>query len=114
MLFFLNLVFREGRPVLAEAERARILAAVGSVDLVVPFGEDTPEALIEAVRPDVLVKGADYAEAEVVGAELVRSWGGRVARVPLLEGRSTSLLIERLRKGASPGGAGAGPRDPGA
>ena len=87
----------KGRPVLGETERAQILAALGVVDLVVPFEEDTPVELIEALRPDVLVKGADYAESEVVGGELVTGWGGRVALVPLLEGRSTSALIERLR-----------------
>jgi len=90
----------EGRPVLGEAERAQILGALGVVDLVVLFDEDTPVELIRALRPDVLVKGADYAESEVVGGDLVTGWGGRVALVPLLEGRSTSALIDRLR-GAS-------------
>lgn len=85
------------RPVVPEADRARVLAALAAVDCVVPFDEDTPLELIRALRPDVLVKGADYAREEIVGAADVESWGGRVVRVPLVDGRSTSELVRRLR-----------------
>jgi len=85
------------RPLVAEVQRTRILAALAAVDCVVPFDEDTPLELIRALRPDVLVKGADYARDEIVGAAEVESWGGRVVRVPLVEGRSTSDLLRRLR-----------------
>ncbi|MEW6219496.1 MAG: D-glycero-beta-D-manno-heptose 1-phosphate adenylyltransferase [Thermodesulfobacteriota bacterium] len=88
-----------GRPVNTEADRARVLAALGCVDLVVLFGETTPLALIEALRPQVLVKGADWAEEAIVGAPQVQAWGGQVVRIPLLAGRSTSGLIERIGRG---------------
>jgi len=87
-----------GRPVQSEIERAAILAALEAVDRVVVFDEPTPLELILALEPDVLVKGADWPEDAIVGAREVRSWGGTVERVPLLEGRSTSRLIERLRQ----------------
>ncbi len=83
-----------GRPILGEQERARMLAALAAVDAVVVFDEATPLELIMAVRPDVLVKGGDYAAADVVGAREVESWGGRVEIVPLVEGVSTTRLIE--------------------
>ncbi len=85
------------RPVLPEDDRAALLDALAFVDDVVVFPEDTPEALIEAVLPDVLVKGADYAPEEIVGRKAVRQHGGRVHRVELLEGKSTSGIIRRLR-----------------
>jgi D-beta-D-heptose 7-phosphate kinase / D-beta-D-heptose 1-phosphate adenosyltransferase len=66
---------------------------------VVPFYEDTPINLIEAARPDVLVKGADYAEDQVVGADLVKSWGGEVKLAPLVEGVSTTAAIARMKAG---------------
>ncbi len=90
-----------GRPAVPEAERARLLAALACVDCVVLFDEDTPLALIERLRPDVLVKGADYARDAIVGANEVEGWGGRVVRVPLLQGYSTTELIARLRRPAS-------------
>ena len=83
----------------AEAERARLLAALAAVDCVVLFDEDTPLALIRLLRPDVLVKGADYARETIVGANDVEGWGGRVVRVPLVEDKSTTRLLERLRRG---------------
>ncbi|HEY9217269.1 MAG TPA: D-glycero-beta-D-manno-heptose 1-phosphate adenylyltransferase, partial [Phenylobacterium sp.] len=86
----------EGRPVNDLESRALVLAGLGSVDLVVPFDEDTPLKLIEGARPDVLVKGADYTEAEVVGAEQVRSWGGQVRLAPIVEGFSTTAAIARM------------------
>ena len=85
------------RPIVAEAERARMLAALAAVDCVVLFDEDTPLALIQRLRPDVLVKGADYARDAIVGANEVEGWGGRVVRVPLVKDKSTTKLLERLR-----------------
>lgn len=91
----------EGRPVNDLESRALVLAGLGSVDLVVAFEEQTPLRLIEAARPDVLVKGADYAESEVVGGELVKSWGGEVRLAEIVEGYSTSAAIARLSRKAS-------------
>ncbi|HEY3694218.1 MAG TPA: D-glycero-beta-D-manno-heptose 1-phosphate adenylyltransferase [Phenylobacterium sp.] len=85
-----------GRPVNDLESRAMVLAGLGSVDLVAPFDEDTPLRLIEAARPDVLVKGADYAEDQVVGGDLVRGWGGEVRLAPLVEGFSTTAAIARM------------------
>jgi len=85
------------RPLVAEGERARVLAALAAVDSVVLFDEDTPLALIERLRPDVLVKGADYAPEAIVGAAEVAAWGGRVVRVPLVAGKSTTDLVRKLR-----------------
>jgi len=87
------------RPVNDLESRALVLAGLGSVDLVVPFDEDTPVKLIEAARPDVLVKGADYTEAEVVGGDLVRGWGGEVRLAALVEGFSTTAAIARMAGG---------------
>jgi D-beta-D-heptose 7-phosphate kinase/D-beta-D-heptose 1-phosphate adenosyltransferase len=86
-----------GRPAVPEAERARLLAALACVDCVVLFDADTPFALIERLRPDVLVKGADYTRDAIVGADEVEGWGGRVVRVPLVPGASTTELLARLR-----------------
>jgi rfaE bifunctional protein nucleotidyltransferase chain/domain len=86
-----------GRPIMDQAARARVLAAFSAVDCIVLFDEDTPLALIQAVSPDVLVKGADYSREQIVGADWVESHGGRVVRVPLVSGHSTSALVERLR-----------------
>jgi D-beta-D-heptose 7-phosphate kinase/D-beta-D-heptose 1-phosphate adenosyltransferase len=80
-----------------QAARARVLAAFSAVDCIVLFDEDTPLALIQAISPDVLVKGADYSREQIVGADWVESHGGRVVRVPLVSGHSTSALVERLR-----------------
>jgi D-beta-D-heptose 7-phosphate kinase / D-beta-D-heptose 1-phosphate adenosyltransferase len=86
------------RPIVGEQERARVLAALAAVDAVVIFEEETPLDVVIAVKPDVLVKGGDYKAEDVVGAKEVRSWGGEVKIVPLVEGYSTTRLIE---KGAS-------------
>jgi D-beta-D-heptose 7-phosphate kinase/D-beta-D-heptose 1-phosphate adenosyltransferase len=86
-----------GRPVTPEDARARVIAGLAAVDCVVLFDEDTPEALIEALAPNVLVKGADYPRDAIVGADWVESHGGRVVRVPLVPGVSTSAIVERLR-----------------
>ena len=84
------------RPVIHELDRARVLAALEAVDAVILFDDDTPLALIESIRPDVLVKGSDYSENEVVGGAEVKSWGGRIALIPIVPGRSTSGIIEKL------------------
>ena len=86
------------RPVQKQADRATILLALRSVDYVVLFGEDTPDKLIRQIGPDVLVKGADYKISEIVGAEFVLSRGGKVRRVRLSKGRSTSSIISRSRQ----------------
>jgi D-beta-D-heptose 7-phosphate kinase/D-beta-D-heptose 1-phosphate adenosyltransferase len=88
-----------GRPLVPETQRGRVVAALAAVDCVVLFDEDTPRELILALRPDVLVKGADYALDQIVGAAEVTGWGGRVTRVPLVEGMSTTSLAQRLRGG---------------
>jgi len=85
------------RPILSEHDRAQVLGGLDAVDFVVLFEEETPERLIEAVRPDVLVKGGDYTEAAVVGAPFVRSYGGLVALVPLVPGLSTTTVVSRLK-----------------
>ncbi len=84
------------RPLIGEADRARVLAALAAVDAVVLFDEETPLELILTLRPDVLAKGADYTEATVVGAPEVKSWGGQVALIPLVADRSTTGIIQRL------------------
>jgi D-beta-D-heptose 7-phosphate kinase/D-beta-D-heptose 1-phosphate adenosyltransferase len=86
-----------GRPILSTAERAEVLAALSAVDHVVVFAEDTPRALVAALAPDVLVKGADWAEDDIVGRDEVLARGGRVERVALVPGVSTSELIRRIR-----------------
>ncbi len=86
------------RPIQSETARSQVLASLAPVDLVVVFDEDTPLALIEALRPDVLVKGADYRRDEVVGGDLVESWGGRVLLAKLAPGHSTTRTIARIAK----------------
>src|SRR5437899_2441197 len=88
------------RPIVPAVQRARLLAALACVDCVVQFDADTPLELIQRLRPDVLVKGADYARQEIVGADEVEGWGGRVVRVALVPGYSTTELVARLRRGA--------------
>ncbi len=84
------------RPVQTEASRAAVLASIGNVDAVAIFGEDTPMRLIETIRPDVLVKGADYSLDQVVGGDLVTSYGGRVLLAELVQGQSTTGTIKKL------------------
>ncbi len=86
----------EMRPIVPEAERAEVLAALSAVDYVTVFDEMTPLALIEFLRPDVIVKGGDWAEKDIVGADAVRTWGGQVAVMPELEGASTTNIIEKI------------------
>jgi D-beta-D-heptose 7-phosphate kinase/D-beta-D-heptose 1-phosphate adenosyltransferase len=75
---------------------------MSAVDAAIVFGEDTPLRLIEALRPDVLVKGGDYTEREIIGAREVRAWGGRVELIPLVPGTSTTCLVNRSASSASP------------
>ena len=85
------------RPLNRDAERAEVLAALSCVDATVIFDEDTPHAIVKSLQPDVLVKGADWAEGTIVGADIVEARGGRVVRIPLAEGYSTTRLIEKIR-----------------
>lgn len=88
----------DDRPLVPQAERARLVAALGCVDGVVLFDDDTPLDLIRRLRPDVLVKGADYTRDRIVGADEVEGWGGRVVRVPLVAGKSTTDLARKLAR----------------
>ena len=89
------------RPIVIAEDRAALLEALACVDLAVIFDDDTPARLIEAVRPDLLVKGGDWAVEQIVGREFVESYGGRVLSIPLREGCGTSALIQRIREGRS-------------
>jgi D-beta-D-heptose 7-phosphate kinase/D-beta-D-heptose 1-phosphate adenosyltransferase len=85
------------RPINVEGERAEILAALECVDAVVIFAEDTPDEIIKAVQPDVLVKGADWAADAIVGRDTVEARGGRVVRIPVEKGFSTTDIVERIK-----------------
>ncbi|MGE5799718.1 MAG: D-glycero-beta-D-manno-heptose 1-phosphate adenylyltransferase [Syntrophaceae bacterium] len=84
------------RPIVPEDERAEVVASLDSVDYVTVFDELTPLELIEFLQPDVIVKGGDWAEKDIVGAEAVRKWGGRVAIMPVIEGASTTNIIDKV------------------
>jgi len=86
-----------GRPIVPEDERAEVLAALACVDAVVVFDEDTPHEIIAKIQPDVLVKGADWGPDRIIGRDIVEARGGRVVRVPLAKGYSTSEIIERIK-----------------
>jgi rfaE bifunctional protein nucleotidyltransferase chain/domain len=86
------------RPITPEVERAELIAALADVDAAVVFDEDSPHAIISAILPDVLVKGADWAENAIVGREVVEGRGGRVVRMPVEKGYSTTALIEKIRR----------------
>lgn len=88
-----------GRPLNPDYERAEVLLALSCVDAAVLFDEDTPHRLIETIQPDVLVKGSDWAAADIVGRDVVEARGGRVVRVELAQGYSTSELIRRVQAG---------------
>jgi D-beta-D-heptose 7-phosphate kinase/D-beta-D-heptose 1-phosphate adenosyltransferase len=88
-----------GRPILRLAERAEVLAGLAAVDHVVAFTEDTPLRVIEMLEPDVLVKGADWAADEIVGREVVLGRGGRVERIEVVPGVSTTEILRRIREG---------------
>jgi D-beta-D-heptose 7-phosphate kinase/D-beta-D-heptose 1-phosphate adenosyltransferase len=86
------------RPIVGERQRAELLAALACVDWVVLFGEQTPLALIRALRPDVLAKGGDWKPGEIVGGEDVLGWGGRVERLRVVPGIRSTILVERARR----------------
>jgi D-beta-D-heptose 7-phosphate kinase/D-beta-D-heptose 1-phosphate adenosyltransferase len=94
-----------GRPILNESDRAAILGALDCVDLVVLFDADTPERLIARLKPDVLVKGADYRPDQVVGRGIVESYGGRLQLIELLDGYSTTAVARKLRQAGCGGSA---------
>ena len=86
----------EKRPLVPQAERAEVVASLACVDYVTLFEEPTPLRLIQYLRPDILVKGADWPEEQVVGREAVLSWGGRVVLCPLTEGSSTTNIVAKI------------------
>jgi len=88
-----------GRPILNLVERVQVLAALRPVDVLAAFDEDNPLALIQRVRPAILVKGGDWTVDQVIGRAEVEGWGGRVEIIPLLEGLSTSELLRRIKNG---------------
>ena len=87
----------EGRPITPELERAELLAALDCVAAVTLFGEDTPAQIVQAVQPDVLVKGADWPADQIVGRDTVEARGGRVVRIAVEAGHSTTAIVERIR-----------------
>ncbi len=87
------------RPLNTEADRARVIAALQCVDAVVVFDQDTPMELVQAIGPDVLVKGGDWTEDKIVGGEYVKAYGGEVRSLQLVDGLSTTALIEKIRRG---------------
>lgn len=85
------------RPIVAEGERAEVVAALACVDAVVVFDQETPADIIRLIQPDVLVKGADWAADQIVGRDTVEARGGRVVRIPVEQGWSTSAIVERIK-----------------
>ncbi len=88
----------EKRPLVPEEERADIMAALECIDYVVIFSEPTPQGLIEYLQPDILVKGGDWTEDAIAGADFVRAAGGRVVTIPLTAGHSTTNIVEKIRQ----------------
>jgi len=88
----------EKRPLMTENERAEILAALEFIDFVTIFNELTPLELINYLKPDILIKGGDWPEEKVVGREEIKKWGGRVAIIPEVEGKSTTNIVEKIKK----------------
>ena len=86
-----------GRPIVKYESRALVISGLGAVDWVVGFDEDTPERLLEEIRPEVLVKGGDYSQEQVVGGDIVRSYGGSVNVLTLVEDLSTSEIVDRIK-----------------
>ncbi len=86
----------KGRPIVNESERAEVLAALAGVDLVVLFDDPTPKSIIDAIVPDILVKGADWSLSEIVGRDTVEQAGGVVLNIPLVEGSSTTNIIQKV------------------
>ena len=88
----------EERPLIPEKERAEILAALEFIDFITIFNELTPLELINYLKPDILIKGGDWPEEKVVGREEIKKWGGRVAIIPEVEGKSTTNIVEKIKK----------------
>ena len=88
----------EKRPLMSEEERAEILAALEFIDFVTIFQELTPLELINYLKPDILIKGGDWPEEKVIGREEIKKWGGRVAIIPEVEGKSTTNIVEKIKK----------------
>ena len=86
----------KGRPIVNQKDRAEVVSSLSPVDYVVIFKEPTPIKLIEAIKPDILVKGADWKRGEIIGENFMKSYGGKVARIRLFEGRSTTDIIKRI------------------
>ncbi|MBU4251854.1 MAG: D-glycero-beta-D-manno-heptose 1-phosphate adenylyltransferase [Candidatus Omnitrophica bacterium] len=86
----------KNRPVIKQGDRLKTVAALASVDFVVLFNENNPLRLIKALKPDILIKGADWSKKKIIGADFVASYGGKVLTVNLVKGRSTSALIEKI------------------
>jgi len=89
-----------GRPINSECDRARVLSALSCVDYVAIFSEETPVKLIRSLKPHVLAKGADWPDHQIAGREDVLNWGGQVKRLPLVKGRSTTRLIQKMIRSA--------------
>jgi D-beta-D-heptose 7-phosphate kinase/D-beta-D-heptose 1-phosphate adenosyltransferase len=88
----------EERPLVSEEERAEVIAALEFIDFVTIFPESTPLELINYLKPDILIKGGDWPEDKVVGRDEVKKWGGRVAIIPEVEGKSTTNIVEKIKK----------------
>jgi D-beta-D-heptose 7-phosphate kinase/D-beta-D-heptose 1-phosphate adenosyltransferase len=87
----------KNRPIVSEKDRAKVIAALECVNYVTFFNELTPFKIISNLRPDILIKGADYKNKEIVGSDIVLSYGGKVKTVPLVKGKSTTILIEKIK-----------------
>lgn len=88
----------KNRPVIGQFDRLKTVAALASVDFVILFNQDNPLKLIKAIKPDILIKGSDWSKDKIIGADFVRSYGGKVQTVNLVKGRSTSALIKKIVK----------------
>jgi len=88
----------DNRPIVSQEQRAEVLAGLGVVDFITIFDESDPMPLIRAIKPDILVKGADWKEKEIVGADVVKAYGGKVVRVEVVPGISTSRIVQRIVK----------------
>ena len=88
----------ENRPIVSQDQRAEVLAGLACVDFITIFDEPDPLALIQTIKPDVLIKGADWEEAEIIGSDVVRSYGGKVIRIEVVPGISTSRIIQKILK----------------
>ena len=88
----------DNRPIMSQDQRAEVLAGLACVDYITIFDESDPLALIQTIRPDVLIKGADWKEADIIGSDVVKSYGGKVVRIDVVPGISTSRIIQRILK----------------